>query len=42
MEKILIYFELKRYMKSKNISYPLDINYFLGGLAAFLMVAFSK
>ena len=29
MEKLLIYFELKRYLSFKNISYPLDINYFL-------------
>ena len=29
MAKLLIYFELKRYLSFKNISYPLDINYFL-------------
>ena len=29
IQKLLIYFELKRYLSFKNISYPLDINYFL-------------
>ena len=29
IQKLLIYFELKRYLSSKNISYPLDIYYFL-------------
>ena len=29
IQKLLIYFELKRYLSLKNISYPLDINYFL-------------
>ena len=28
-KKISIYFELKRYLSLKNISYPLDIDYFL-------------
>ena len=27
--KLLIYFELKRYLSLKNISYPLAIDYFL-------------
>ena len=35
--KISIYFELKRYMESKNISYPLEIDYFLLHLLAFLV-----
>ena len=29
IEKLLIYFELKRYLSLKNISHPLDIDYFL-------------
>ena len=29
IQKLLIYFELKRYLSIKNISHPLDINYFL-------------
>ena len=29
IQKFLVYFELKRYLNIKNISYPLDIDYFL-------------
>ena len=29
IQKLLIYFELKRYLNLKNISHPLDIDYFL-------------
>ena len=29
IQKMLIYFEIKRYLSLKNISYPLDIDYFL-------------
>ena len=29
IQKVLIYFELKRYLSLKNISYPLDDEYFL-------------
>ena len=29
IQKLPIYFELKRYLSLKNISYPLDIDYFL-------------
>ena len=29
IQKLLIYFELKRYLSLKNISYPLDDEYFL-------------
>ena len=29
MQKLLIYFELKRYLSLKNISHPLNIDYFL-------------
>ena len=29
IQKLLVYFELTRYFSLKNISYPLNINYFL-------------
>ena len=29
IQKLSIYFELKRYLSLKNIDYPLDIDYFL-------------
>ena len=29
IQKLLIYFELKRYLSFKNISYPLEIDYFI-------------
>ena len=29
IQKLLIYFELKRYLSFKNISYPLGIEYFI-------------
>ena len=29
IQKLLIYFELKRYLSLKNISYPLNTDYFL-------------
>ena len=29
IQKLLIYFELKRYLSFKSISYPLEIDYFL-------------
>ena len=29
IQKLLIYFELKRYLSFKNVSYPLDIDYIL-------------
>ena len=29
IQKLTIYFELKRYLSFKNISYPLNIDYFL-------------
>ena len=29
IQKLLIYFELKRYLRFKNMSYPLDIDCFL-------------
>ena len=42
IQKLSIYFELKRYLSLKNISYPLNIDYFLWRLAAFRVAAFSK
>ena len=42
LQKLLIYFELKRYLRPKNISYPLNIDYFIWRLAAFRVAAFSK
>ena len=42
MQKLLISFELKRYLSLKNISYPLNIDYFLRSLTVFLVAAFSK
>ena len=29
IQKLLIYFELKRYLSLKNISYPLNVDYFI-------------
>ena len=29
IQKLLIYFELKRYLSFKNISYPLNMDYFI-------------
>ena len=34
IQKLSIYFELKRYLRLKNISYPLNIDYFIWRLAA--------
>ena len=46
IQKLSIYFELKRYLSLKNISYPLNIDCFLWRLAAFKwtnrVAAFSK
>ena len=38
IQKLLIYFELKRYLSLKNISHPLNIDYFTWRLAAFLKI----
>ena len=35
IRKLSIYFELKRYLRLKSISYPLNIDYFIWRLAAF-------
>ena len=37
IQKLLTYFELKRYLSLKSILYPLDINYFLWYSKLFLM-----
>ena len=29
IQKLMVYFKLKRYLSFKNISYPLDIDYFM-------------
>ena len=29
IQKLMVYFEVKRYLSFKNISYPLDIDYFM-------------
>ena len=42
IQKLLIYFELKRYLTLKSISYPLNIDYFLWRQTAFRVAAFSK
>ena len=42
IQKLPIYFELKRYLNLKNISYALNIDYFLWRLAAFPVPAFFK
>ena len=34
IQELSIYFELKRYLRLKNISYPLNIDYFIWRLAA--------
>ena len=36
IQKMLIYFELKRYLSLKNIPHPLNIDYFIKRLTAFL------
>ena len=35
MQKLLIYFEIKRYVSLKNIDYSLNIDYFIWHLASF-------
>ena len=42
IRKLPICFELERYLSLKNISYLLNIDYFLWRLAAFQMAAFLK
>ena len=42
IQKLSIYFELKRHLSLKNISYPLNIDYFIWRLVAFWMAAFLK
>ena len=41
-QKLSIYFELKRYLRPKNIPYPLNIDYFMWRLTVFREAAFSK
>ena len=42
IQKLSIYFELKRYLSLKNTDYPLNIDYFIWGLDAFWVAAFLK
>ena len=42
IQKLSIYFELKRYLNLKNISYLLNIDYFIWHLATFWVAAFFK
>ena len=42
IQKLSLYFELKRYLSLKNISYPLSINYFILCLVALRVAAFLK
>ena len=42
IQKLLIYFELKRYLSLKNIDYPLNIDYFIRRLASFRVATFLK
>ena len=42
IQKLSTYFELKRYLSLKNISYPLNIDYFIWLLTAFRVAAFLK
>ena len=42
IQKLSIYFELKRNLRLKNISYPLNIDYFIWHLAAFQVAAFPE
>ena len=42
IQKLSIYFELKRYLSFKNISYLLNIDYFIWRLASFWVAAFLK
>ena len=42
IQKLSICFELKRYLGLKNISYPLNIDYFIWRLAASWVAAFLK
>ena len=42
IQKLSIYFELKRYLSLKNIDYSLNIDYFIWGLDAFWVAAFLK
>ena len=42
IQKLLIYFEVKRYLSLKNIDYPLSIDYFMWRLPSFRVAAFLK
>ena len=42
IQKLSIYFELKRYLSLKNISYPLNIGYLIWRLAAYRWLLFQN
>ena len=42
IQKLSIYFELKRYLSLKNIDYPLYYDYFIWPVTAFWVAAFLK
>ena len=42
IQKLSIYFEVKRYLRLKNIFYPLNIDYFIYRLAALRVAAFFR
>ena len=42
IQKLSIFFELKRYLSLKNISYPLNTDYFIWHLTSTWVAAFPK
>ena len=42
IQKLSVYFEIKRYLSLRNIDYPLNIDYFIWRVTAFWVVAFLK
>ena len=42
IQKLSVYFEIKRYLSLRNIDYPLNIDYFIWRVTAFWVAAFLK
>ena len=42
IQKLSVYFEIKRYLSLRNIDYPLNIDYFISRGTAFWVAAFLK
>ena len=42
IQKLSVYFEIKRYLNLRNIDYPLNIYYFIWRVTAFWVAAFLK